>query len=39
MRSPCFKEKKIRATGIVKEVDMVPRIEIDDAKNIKVMQD
>jgi hypothetical protein len=30
-----FKDKKIRATGTVKEVDKVPRIEIDDAKQIK----
>jgi hypothetical protein len=29
-----FKDKKIRATGKVKEVDGVPRIEIDDAKQI-----
>src|SRR5580658_9459279 len=27
-----FKDKKIRATGTVKEVQNVPRIEIDDAK-------
>jgi hypothetical protein len=31
-----FKDKKIRATGTVKEVDNVPRIEIDDAKQIKI---
>jgi hypothetical protein len=31
-----FKVKKIRATGTVKEVDKVPRIEIDDAKQIKI---
>jgi hypothetical protein len=30
-----FMDKKIRATGTVKEVDKVPRIEIDDAKQIK----
>ena len=30
-----FKDKKIRATGTVKEVDKVPRIEIDDAKQIR----
>ena len=30
-----FKDKKIRATGTVREVDKVPRIEIDDAKQIK----
>jgi hypothetical protein len=29
-----FKNKKIRATGTVKEVDGVPRIEVDDAKQI-----
>jgi len=29
-----FKDKKIRATGKVKEVDGVPRIEVDDAKQI-----
>jgi hypothetical protein len=33
-----FKDKKIRATGKVKEVDQVPRIEIDDAKQIKVVR-
>jgi DNA/RNA endonuclease YhcR with UshA esterase domain len=32
-----FKDKKIRATGKVKEVDGVPRIEIDDAKQIRVV--
>jgi hypothetical protein len=32
-----FKDKKIRATGTVKEVDQVPRIEIDDAKQIRVV--
>jgi hypothetical protein len=30
-----FKDKKIRATGTVKEVEKVPRIEIDDAKQIQ----
>ena len=34
-----FKDKKIRATGTVKEVDKVPRIEIDEAKNIRLIQD
>jgi len=34
-----FKDKKIRATGTVKEVDKVPRIEIDDAKQIKLVED
>jgi hypothetical protein len=33
-----FKDKRIRATGTVKEVDKVPRIEIDDAKQIKIAQ-
>jgi DNA/RNA endonuclease YhcR with UshA esterase domain len=33
-----FKEKTIRATGIVKEVDGVPRIEIDDAKQIEIVK-
>jgi DNA/RNA endonuclease YhcR with UshA esterase domain len=32
-----FQGKKIRATGTVKEVDKVPRIEIDDAKQIKIV--
>jgi hypothetical protein len=31
-----FKNKKIRATGTVKEVDNVPRIEIEDARQIKL---
>jgi hypothetical protein len=34
-----FKDKRIRATGTVKEVDKVPRIEIDDAKQIKLVED
>jgi DNA/RNA endonuclease YhcR with UshA esterase domain len=34
-----FKGKKIRATGTVKEVDKVPRIEIDDAKQIRLADD
>jgi hypothetical protein len=34
-----FKGKKIRATGTVKEVDKVPRIEIDDAKQIRLAED
>jgi len=34
-----FKGKTIRATGVVKEVDGVPRIEIDDAKQIRVAAD
>jgi DNA/RNA endonuclease YhcR with UshA esterase domain len=33
-----FKGKKIRATGTVKEVDKVPRIEIDDAKQIRLVE-
>ena len=34
-----FKGKKIRATGQVKEVDGVPRIEIDDAKQLRKVGD
>jgi hypothetical protein len=34
-----FKDKKIRATGVVKEVDNVPRIEIDDAKQIEIVKE
>lgn len=33
-----FRQKKIRATGTVKEVDNVPRIEIDDAKQISLVE-
>ena len=33
-----FKDKKIRASGTVQEVDKIPRIEIDDAKQIKVVE-
>ena len=33
-----FKDRKIRATGTVKEVDKVPRVEIDDAKQIKLVE-
>ena len=33
-----FKAKKIRATGTVKEVENIPRIEIDDAKQIRVVE-
>jgi len=33
-----FKDKKIRAAGTVKVVDKVPRIEIDDAKQIKIVE-
>jgi hypothetical protein len=32
-----FKDKKIRATGTVKEVNKVPRIEIDDAEQIRIV--
>jgi hypothetical protein len=31
-----FKDKRIRATGTVKEVDRVPRIEVEDATQIKI---
>ena len=34
-----FNGKTIRATGVVKEVDGVPRIEVDDAKQIRVVAD
>jgi hypothetical protein len=34
-----FLEKKIQASGEVKEVDKVPRIEVDDAKQIKIVED
>src|SRR5438874_2213250 len=30
-----FRGKKIRATGLVNEVEQVPRVEIDDAKQIR----
>jgi hypothetical protein len=33
-----FKGKKIRATGTVQEVDKVPRIEIDAAKNLRIVE-
>jgi DNA/RNA endonuclease YhcR with UshA esterase domain len=33
-----FKGKKIRATGTVKEVDGVPRVEVDDADRIKLVE-
>jgi hypothetical protein len=32
-----FKDNKIRATGTVKEVDKMPRIEIDDVKHIRLV--
>jgi hypothetical protein len=34
-----FMGKKIRASGTVKEVDKVPRIEIEDARQIKRIED
>jgi DNA/RNA endonuclease YhcR with UshA esterase domain len=33
-----FKDEIVRATGTVKEVEGVPRIEIDDAKQIRVVK-
>jgi hypothetical protein len=33
-----FRGKTIRATGTVKEVEKVPRIEVDDAKQIQVVE-
>ena len=33
-----FKDKKIQASGTVKEVDKVLRIEIDDAKQIRLVE-
>jgi hypothetical protein len=33
-----YKDRKIRASGTVKEVDKVPRIEIDDAKQIRLVK-
>jgi hypothetical protein len=33
-----YKDKTIRASGPVKEVDQVPRIEIDDAKQIRLVE-
>jgi len=33
-----FKDKKIRATGTVKEVDKVPRIETEEAKQIRIAE-
>jgi hypothetical protein len=33
-----FKNRKIRAIGKVKEVDGVPRIEIDDVKQIRLVE-
>jgi DNA/RNA endonuclease YhcR with UshA esterase domain len=34
-----FRGKTIRATGVVKVVDDVPRVEIDEAKQIEVVKD
>jgi hypothetical protein len=34
-----FLDKKIQATGEVKVVEKVPRIEIDEAKQIKIVED
>src|SRR5262249_9500826 len=33
-----FRDKTIRATGTVKSVDGIPRIEIDDAKQIRLVE-
>jgi hypothetical protein len=33
-----FKDKKVRATGTVKVVDDVPRIEIEEAKQIQLVE-
>jgi hypothetical protein len=33
-----FKDKKIRATGTVKVVDKIPRIEIDDASQVRLAE-
>jgi hypothetical protein len=33
-----FKDKTIRATGKVTEVDKIPRIEVDDPKQIKIVE-
>jgi hypothetical protein len=33
-----YEGKKIRATGTVKEVDKVPRIEIDEAKQLQIAE-
>src|SRR5437879_8706920 len=32
-----FRGKKVRATGTVKEVEKVPRIEVDDAKQVRLV--
>src|SRR5262249_44111290 len=33
-----YKDRTIRATGTVSEVDGIPRIEINDAKQIRIVQ-
>jgi hypothetical protein len=33
-----FRDRTVRATGTVKEVDGVPRIEIDEAKQLRVVE-
>jgi hypothetical protein len=33
-----FRDKTIRATGTVKEVDDIPRIEVDDPEQVKVIE-
>ena len=33
-----FKDRKIRATGTVKEVEKVPRIEIEDARQVRLVE-
>jgi DNA/RNA endonuclease YhcR with UshA esterase domain len=33
-----FKGKMVRVTGLVKEVEKVPRIEVDDAKQIRIVE-
>ena len=33
-----FKDKKLRATGTVKEVEKVPRIDLDDARQIRLVE-
>jgi DNA/RNA endonuclease YhcR with UshA esterase domain len=33
-----FKGKMVRVTGLVKEVEKVPRIEVDDAKQIRLVE-
>ncbi len=34
-----FRGKTIRATGVVKVVDDIPRVEIDEAKQIELVKD